>query len=95
MASYILTFRVRTGRTLSKAEEAAWPQWFGQIGDRIIDAGGRVGAACTTDRIEHQHRLGGYVVVTADSLDDAVALAAGCPIHTQHGHVEIGELVPA
>ena len=95
MPSYIFTFRARTAPTLTEAEEAAWPQWFAQIGDRVTDMGARVGATRTTDGIEHEHRLGGYVLVTADNLDDAVALAASCPIHAQHGHVEVGELVPA
>jgi hypothetical protein len=33
--------------------------------------------------------VGGYVIVEADGLDEAVALSKGCPIYTHDGIVEI------
>jgi hypothetical protein len=36
--------------------------------------------------------LGGYTLITADSLDAAVALAEGHPLITRGGGVEVGEL---
>ena len=36
--------------------------------------------------------LGGYSLVTAQSLDEAVTLAKDCPIVAAGGGVEVGEL---
>jgi hypothetical protein len=37
--------------------------------------------------------LSGYVVVTAGSLESAVALAKGCPGLPAGGRVEVGEIL--
>jgi len=37
--------------------------------------------------------LGGYVIVKANSLDDATQLAQGCPILLIGGHVEIRNIL--
>lgn len=37
--------------------------------------------------------VGGYVIVKANTLDEAVALANGCPILTFGGHVEIRNIM--
>lgn len=33
--------------------------------------------------------VGGYIVVKATNLDEAMKLAEGCPIHNSGGHVEV------
>lgn len=38
--------------------------------------------------------VGGYIMVTADSLEDALTLAAGCPILEMGGKLEIREVLP-
>lgn len=35
----------------------------------------------------------GYTVITADSMDDALAKATGCPIRESGGSIEVGELI--
>jgi hypothetical protein len=38
--------------------------------------------------------VGGYVIVKATNLDDAMKLAAGCPILDIGGHVEVRTVIP-
>ena len=37
--------------------------------------------------------VGGYIIVKAESLDAAVALAHGCPILAMGGHVEVRDIM--
>ena len=39
--------------------------------------------------LESKEMVGGYVIVEAGSLDEAVALSKGCPIYTHEGVVEV------
>ena len=79
MASYVFSFRAQKDRTPSAGDEAAWGQWFQQIGSSISDFGNRVGQARTVGTGPTADVLGGYIVVNADNLEAATALAEGCP----------------
>jgi hypothetical protein len=84
------------GRRLTAEEEARWPTWFDHIKDSIADFGSRVGQVREVGAAAGRpDALSGYIVVNADSLDAAAALADGCPILEQGGSVEVGELVEA
>ena len=37
--------------------------------------------------------VGGYLIVTADSLDEAVEISKGCPIFENKGNVEVREIL--
>lgn len=37
--------------------------------------------------------VGGYLIVTADGLDDAVEISKGCPIFEHNGNVEVREIM--
>jgi len=37
--------------------------------------------------------VGGYLIVTADSLDEAVEISKGCPIFENNGNVEVREIL--
>jgi hypothetical protein len=37
--------------------------------------------------------VGGYVIVTANSIDEAINLAEGCPILSIGGHVEVRDIM--
>lgn len=39
-------------------------------------------------------RSAGYTVITADSLDEAVALAERCPFPRHRGGIEVGVIPP-
>jgi hypothetical protein len=38
--------------------------------------------------------LGGYRIITAESVEEATRLAQGCPIVAEGGAVEVGRLTP-
>jgi hypothetical protein len=94
VSSFIFSFRGDKDRTLSADEEAAWGQWFGEIGASIADMGSRVGQTSVVGSGRSANVLTGYTVITADDLKAATALAEGCPALRQGGGVEVGELIP-
>ena len=53
---------------------------------KVLKAGGVI-----TDGpfVEIRERLGGFIIVKADSLDEATTLAHGCPAIDNNGSVEI------
>jgi hypothetical protein len=93
MSKFVLSFRAPKNRTLNKADEAAWGEWFGKIGADVADFGNRVGEASPLGNIGADTVLGGYTVINADDLEAAVALAKGCPGLHQGGGVEVGTVI--
>lgn len=90
---------------LSAAEMAAlskkWSDWAGAIAKegRLVDNGVRLdvtgkvlkAGGLVTDGpfVEIREILGSFVVIKADSLDDAITVAHGCPVLDRGGSVEI------
>jgi hypothetical protein len=96
MSNYVLAFRGQNDRTVTAEEEAAWGAWFKEIGPSIVDPGHRVGRVASLGYASSgKLTLTGYVVVTAADLQQAVALAEGCPGLRSGGGVEVGEFVEA
>jgi len=96
MSKYVFAFRNDPKRAASPGEEEAWTAWFGELGGAVTDFGNRVSRASmvgATGAGTNPDALSGYVVVTADSLDAAVALAKGCPGLRAGGSVEVGEIL--
>ena len=96
MSNYVLSFRGRSDRKISADEDAAWGQWFQEIGNTIVDFGHRVGRVRalgdgTSDGA--QEVLRGYVVITAEDIEAAAATAKGCPGLQHGGRVEVGEAI--
>jgi len=66
----------------------AWGKWFESIGDKIVDPGSPLGPGkeishSGTKELPHDKAaITGYVVIKADSIDDAVRIAKTCPIIT-------------
>jgi hypothetical protein len=93
MPKYVFSFRGRPDRATTAEEEAAWGRWFEEIGSSIADFGNRVGQAQVVGTGPSADTLTGYVVVNAESLEAAAALAGGCPGIRQGGGVEVGATV--
>jgi hypothetical protein len=96
MSKYVFAFRNDPGRAATAGEEEAWTAWFGELGGAVTDFGNRVSRASMVGANgagTDQDALSGYVVITADSLDAAVALAKGCPGLQAGGRVEVGEIM--
>jgi len=87
MANYLLVFH---GGSMPESPEEgaavmqAWNDWFGTLGDALVDGGNPASATKTiaADGSVHDDPAGpsGYSIIKADSLDAAVTLAEGCPV---------------
>lgn len=83
-----------------------WMDWIGGIAaqNKLVSSGNRLGPDgkvfspnnIITDGpfVEIKEAIGGYIIVKADNLEDASALAAGCPILNVNGSVEIRMIIP-
>lgn len=81
-----------------KAVMDAWIAWFNELGAAVVDGGAPFGpsASIASDgavSIGGPSALTGYSVITADSLDAAVALAKGCPQLAANGSVDVYEAI--
>ena len=80
-----------------------WMDWLGSIAaqNRLIDKGHRLensGRVVKNNLVtngpyaEIKETIGGYSFVKAESYNDAVEIAKGCPIHLVGGSVEVREM---
>ena len=73
-----------------------WMSWLGGMGEAVVDGGNPVGMSTTVyaDRVDSNggsNPISGYSLVSADSMDEAVKMAQGCPILAEGGSVEVAE----
>ena len=88
MANFLLTYHGEGGMPQGAEETekamAAWGAWFGQLGDRVVDAGNPTShsKAISPDGsvMDATSAPTGYSVIKADSLDQAVELSKSCPV---------------
>ena len=79
------------------ADETSMPAWSAFLGEvlapSVVDPGYPVFQPSTVlgDAGPSTH-IGGYSIITADGLDEAVQLAKHCPAISRRGGVEVGEL---
>ena len=101
MATFLFTYRGQPGAaqaldalddTTRKARLDAWYGWFESLGAHVLDMGQPVSAVRSVGESGGGTEIGGYSLVTADSLDAAVALADGCPALRNGGGIEVAEL---
>jgi hypothetical protein len=93
MGNYVLAYRgggTPEGAEAQEAVMAAWMAWFGELGGAVVDGGAPFGASTTVGG-SGSAALTGYSILSAGSLDDAAALAAGCPILKDGGTVDVYE----
>jgi hypothetical protein len=100
MANYLLAY-TGGGMASTEAEReaamAAWGQWFGKLGQAVVEPGNPVGASTSVSSSGGNGAAGsgltGYSVVSADSLDAAAALVTDCPIIAAGGKVDVYETI--
>jgi hypothetical protein len=101
MAKYLLAFK---GGHMPESPEAqaqvmkAWEGWFTSIGTAVADPGNpssisRTIAANGSVGPEGPASLSGYTILSADSLDAAVALAGSCPVLAGGAAIEVIETI--
>ncbi len=102
MANYVFAYSggngVATDETERNAQYARWGQWFGELGQAVVDGGAAMGSAKTVGPGSAvsdggSRALTGYSIVSAESLDAAVELAKGCPVLEVGGAVDVYEVI--
>jgi hypothetical protein len=93
MAKFVFTYRGPKGYNPTPESTQAWMAWFDTFPEKLVDLGNPVVTRasvgeCDSDRTE----LGGYSIVSADNIEDALAIAKGCPHVERGGGVEVGQL---
>lgn len=83
-----------------------WQDWLGSVAaqNKLVNAGNRLEAdGCVlkpgnivTDGpfVEIKEAVGGYTIIRAASLEEAVEISKGCPILHIGGHVEVRAIIP-
>jgi hypothetical protein len=100
MSVFLFTYRVpnipleqrlaELGPESSTKTLTLWDSWLKDLDGHVRDRGQRVSDARKVGTCDGDMRSSGYTVVTADSLDEAVALAATCPLLARGGGIEVG-----
>ncbi len=82
-----------------------WHDWMDQIASqgKLSSSGNRLtpegkvlkpgGVITDGPFVEIKERLGGFIAIKAESFDEAVTLAHGCPVLEVGGNVEIREIL--
>ena len=101
MANFLLTFY---GGSMPETQEEgakvmqAWTDWFGELGDRLIDGGNPISSsrAISPDLSVMDATSGptGYSIIKADSLDAAVETAKRCPVLAGGATLVVSETFP-
>jgi hypothetical protein len=91
MTTFLFSYRMPTGYAPGRPDAlAAWRSFFEGIGGDLLDMGNPVFESAAVGNCGPDTTLGGYSLVRADNLDDAVALAGASPGMTEGGGVEVG-----
>jgi hypothetical protein len=102
MGKYVLA-SLGGGMGESEAEQqeamTAWMNWFGSLGEAVVDGGSPFGPASTIDsdgRVTDGggSSLTGYSIVSAETLSEACDRAKGCPVLSSGGSIEVYEALP-
>lgn len=100
MANYVLLYHGGGAPPDSEEEIAkvyqAWSHWLGTAGDKLVDGGAPLGqrkSVSGSEVTDDGSAVNGYSIVSADSIDDAIAFAKGSPHIATGGTVEVAEAV--
>jgi hypothetical protein len=79
---------------------AEWGVWFGALGGKLVDGGLPISQTRTiapsgaVSSGGGANPVSGYSFIEADSIDEAIRLAGGCPVLKSGGSVEVAETIP-
>jgi hypothetical protein len=101
MANYLLVYKGGGGMAPTEEERqkvmAAWGQWFGGLGQALVDGGNPFSGSASTIGPDKTVKdgassgLSGYSILKADNQEAATTMAKGCPVLTDGGTVEVYE----
>ncbi len=91
MTTFLFAYRMPKDYTLGRPDAvAAWTAWLAGMGASVADQGQPVFESASLGNCGDDTRLGGYSLITAGDLDEALALAKGCPALQEGAGVEVG-----
>ncbi len=104
MTNYVLLYlsgRMAETEAAQAAEMEVWGSWFGTLGSSLVDGGSPFTQTVKSVESDGSVIVGpigkaatGYSIVKAESLDEAVKMAGGCPILQSGGQVSVYEVLP-
>jgi len=83
-----------------------WQDWMGSLAaqNKLVSSGNRLASdgrvvqphQVTTNGpyVEIKEAIGGYIIIRAESLDEAAELSKDCPILQVGGNVEVRSIIP-
>ncbi|MBK7967920.1 MAG: transcription initiation protein [Bacteroidetes bacterium] len=83
-----------------------WQDWIGNIAaqNKLVSSGNRLASEGMVVKpnnvitngpyVEMKEAIGGYIIVSANSIDEAAELSKDCPILKMNGNVEVRAIVP-
>lgn len=92
MPTFVFTYRLNPGYTRTPESGAAWMSWFQGMGGHVADIGKPAVDASAVGNCGPDTHLGGYSLISAADLDEALALAKDCPGLARDGGVEVAQL---
>ena len=99
MTKYVLAYHSGGGggmpETAEEQEELMkiWGAWFGTIGENLVNPFGPATTGAADGSTSDGGTLGGYSIINAGSLDEAVITAKGCPVLASGGSLEVCEAI--
>jgi hypothetical protein len=98
MAKFLYLYTGGEMAETPEAQEASmqeWTNWFGTLGNSVVDIGNPFGAGTTVSNDSAGNggasKLSGYSIINAESLADAADKANKCPVLQSGGTVEVYE----
>jgi hypothetical protein len=100
MSNYLLAYH---GGGMPQSDQAraqanaAWGQWYKQLGSAVVDGGNPVGQTMmvspdgSTKSGGGPNPISGYTIIAANNMSDAVKISQGCPVLANGGSVEVAE----
>lgn len=93
MSTYLLIYRHHTDYPGGSPETvAASVAFFQGIEPNLEDMGNPIFTRTTVGECGESTVLGGYSLVSAESIEEALAMTKQCPVLQRGGGVEVGEL---
>jgi hypothetical protein len=102
VANFVLVYRggsMPEGEAEQQAVMTQWMNWFGSLGDSMVDGGNPFGPSSTvssngTVKEGSESALTGYSIISAGDLPEACSKAKGCPVLISGGSIEVYEAMP-
>jgi hypothetical protein len=92
MPTFVFTYRTAPGYTRTPESAEAWIAWFDGMGGHVADIGKPAAGSSAVGNCGPGTELGGYSLISAADLDEALTVAKGCPSLARDGGVEVAQL---